>query len=490
LRRSRARRPWLMAAAASLVLGLAASLWFHARALGALGVAEQASARAQAINDFMNKDVLQSADVLRASTHKAVSMFDILQRASERARARFEGQPLTEASVRRQLGDIFLRMQYMTQADRQFARALELLEPAVPANDPELLAARFGAAQTAVGFFRPDEALQKLQTAERAAGPSVLAAGTELARRAARARVEVLMDAQRPQEALAAALRLVELADALAGSDDIALRFEARQRLGEVYLRLGDKARADALFAELGRPPYSEGGVGEVLLSRARLRQGRELINDGKLDEAEAVLSGVRDAMTRAFGPHELYAGGANMELIDVHATRGDFAKALVAARAAVEAFSTSLGEPHYYTLNAIVSLAAVELEVGDAAAALRRFEAVQPRAQADKNGAPLLAAIDFGRAKAMIALGRAGEALVLLGTVNAAMLAESSWGPRDFEWQLQAEKGRALIALGRRHEAQALLRGAMAGMETAGSYPWMIERYRGLQRETTASRR
>ncbi len=171
LRRSRARRPWLAAAAASLVIGLAASLWFHGRSLEALRVAEQASARAQAINDFMNKDVLQSADVLRASTHKAVSMFDILQRAAERAGARFAGQPRTEASVRRQLGDIFLRMQYMTQADRQFARALELLEPAVPANDTELLAARFGAAQTAVGFFRPDEALRKLALAENAAGP-------------------------------------------------------------------------------------------------------------------------------------------------------------------------------------------------------------------------------------------------------------------------------------------------------------------------------
>jgi eukaryotic-like serine/threonine-protein kinase len=490
LRRSRARRPWLVAAAASLVLGLAASLWSHARALDALHVAEQASLRAQAINDFMNKDVLLSADVLRASTHKTVSMLDILKRAAERAGARFEGQPRTEASVRRQLGDIFLRMQYMTQADREFARALELLAPAVPANDPELLAARFGAAQTAVGFFRPDEALRKLALAESAAGAALLDANTDLARRAARARVEVLMDAQRPQEALVAAQRLVTLADALAGSDDIAPRFEARQRLGEVYLRLGDKARADALFAELTRPPFSEGGVGEVLLSRARLRQGRELINEGRLAEAEAVLNGVRDTMTRAFGPHELYAGGANMELIDLHSTRGDFAQALIAARAAVEAFATSLGEQHYYTLNAIASLGAVELEVGDAAMALRRLEDAQPLARADKNGQPLLAAIDFGRAKAMTALGRADEALALLGTVDAAMLAESSWGPRDFEWQLQAEQARALIALGRRAEAQALLRSATAGMEKAGSYPWLLARYRALLGEQMALRR
>jgi eukaryotic-like serine/threonine-protein kinase len=479
LRRTRARRPWLAAAFASLVLGLGASLWFHGQSIDALAQAEQASARAQAINDFMNKDVLQSADVLRASTHKTVSMFDVLERASARATARFDQQPLTEASVRRQLGDIYLRMQYMQQADREFARALELLEPRVRADDAELLAARFGAAQTAVGFFRPDEAVRKLARAEDAAGRDALASTTDLARRAARARVEVMLDAQRPQEALAAAQRLVELSDALAGHDDIALRFEARQRLGEVHLRLGDKVRADALFAELARPPYSEGGVGDVLLSRARLRHGRELINEGRLDEAEAVLGGVRDAMTRAFGPHELYAGGANLELTDVYAARGDFAKALDAAQAAQAAFATSLGETHYMTQVASVNLAAVELETGQAARALEHFDQARPHVEGHPYGAPLAAGIQFGRAKAMTRLGRADEGLTLLETVDATLLAESSWGPRDFHAQLQAEKAHALAVLGRKDEAKPLLADAIREMEVAGSYPWLIDQTR-----------
>jgi hypothetical protein len=61
---------------------------------------------------------------------------------------------------------------------------------------------------------------------------------------------------------------------------------------------------------------------------------------------------------------------------------------------------------------------------------------------------------------------------------------------PRDFEWQLQAEKGRALLALGRRREAQDLLRSATDGMQQAGSYPWLLARYRNLLGETTALRR
>ena len=490
LQRSRARQPWVAAAFAGLGIGLAASLWFYAQAHEALHVAKQESARAQTINDFMNKDVLQSADVLRAKATKAVSMFDILQRASERASERFTGQPRTEASVRRQLGDIYLRMQYLSQAEAQFSRAIELLEPLVPANDEELLAARFASAQTSVGMFHPAEAMQKLEAAERAAGPAMLDAANELGRVAARARVEVLMDAQRPQDALAAAARLVTLSDALASGDDVAPRFEARQRLGEVYLRLGDKAKAETLFAELAKPPYADSGVGDVLQARARLRAGRERINEGQLDEAEKILVGVRDAMTRAFGPNELYAGGANLELIDLHATRGDFAKAAAAGRAALEAFSTSVGEHHYYTLNAITGLAGVELELGDAAQALARVRAIRPIAAANKDGAPMLAAIDFASAKALTSLGRPQEALPLLAGVNAEMLAESSWGPRDFQWQLQAEQGRALLAMGERQRGADLVRPAVAEMEKVGSYPWLIDRYRELLREPHLARR
>ncbi|WP_341890383.1 winged helix-turn-helix domain-containing protein [Variovorax sp. YR752] len=481
LQRSRARRPWVIAIVASLALGLMTSLWLQVRATDARQRAQAESARAEAVTEFLNKDVLQSADVLRASTQKTVSMFDILQRASERAGARFAGQPRTEAAVRRQLGDILLRLQYLAQAEREFARALELLEGTAPADDDEALAVRFGLAQTSVGLFRSAQALERLQAAEHAAGSVRLAGRTELARRAARARVDVLMDAQRPQEALTAAQRLVALSDALAGPDDIGMRFEARQRLGEVQLRLGDKASAEAVFAELKQAPFSDAGVGEALLARARLRAGREAINAGKLDEAEAILTGVRDAMTRAFGPNEMYAGGANFELTDIHIARGDLDKAAQTARAAAEAFATALGEQHFYTLNARANLAAVELDRGEAAEAMRQFDALRHLTAADRNAEALVAGIDFGRAKAMIQLGRAAQALALLDTVGAEQLAAASWGPQDFQWQIQAARARALLALGRRSEAIPLLREAISGMERASSYRWAIDRQRGL---------
>lgn len=482
-RRRRARRPWLVAAVAALAAGLAASLAFHARAVEALRVATHESTRAQAINDFMHHDVLQSADVLRASTDRVVTLFDVLERASTRAAARFAAQPRTEASVRRQLGDIYLRMQYLAQAEREFARAVDLLQASAPADDPELLAARFGAVQTSVGLFRPAEALQRLEDAEQAAGAALLAAQGDVARRAARARVDVLMDAQRAADALPAARRLVALSDALAGGADMSVRVEARQRLAEVHLRLGQQAEAQALLGELERPPFGAGGVADALFARSRLRQAREHINAGRLDEAEALLTRVRDAVTRSFSPSALYAGGANFELADVHLARGDFDQAQAAARAALHAFATALGERHLYTLNAQANLAALQLEDGQAAVALDALDALRPLAAADRNAVPLVAGIDFARARALLALGRAAEALALLDGISAEQLAAASWGPPDFEWQLRAERALALRALGRSAEAQGLLREAVAGLQAAGTYPWRLARYRARLR-------
>jgi eukaryotic-like serine/threonine-protein kinase len=482
LQKSRARRPWAAAAFTSLALGLVASLWFYSQTSAALRTAEQASARAQAINDFLHKDVLQSADVLRSGTSKTISMQDVLQRASERAAERFKGQARSEASVRRQLGDTYLHMHDLTRADQQFARAIDLLEPLVPADDAELLAVRFGLAQTSVGVFRPADALKKLSLAERASGPQVLAGNSELARLATRARLEVMMDAQQNKEALPVALRLVELSDQLAGAD-MSLRFESRQRLGELYLRLGDKPRADALLAEIMSPPYAENNVGDVLYARAKLRIGRERINEGRLGEAETLLTEVRDTMTRAFGPTEVYVGGANLELADLHQGRGQFAKAAAAAKAAATAFAASLGEDHSYTITAKANLGAIEVDLGEPASALRGLDETRPRASLIKDSAPLVSGIDFARAKALTDLGRPAEALAILATVNADLLAESSWGPRDFQWQLQAEKGRAMIAMGQRQQGLDLVRPATVAMAQLNSYPWLQQRYKELLR-------
>jgi eukaryotic-like serine/threonine-protein kinase len=480
LQRSRALRPWVSAAIASLSIGLLVSLWFISQASEARRQAQQASARAQAINDFLNKDVLQSPDVVRAAIHKPILMSDVLRRASQQVGERFKGQARTEASVRRQLGESYMRMVDMTSADRQFSKALTLLQPLVPANDPELLSIRFGLAQSAVGRFHPEDALMKLEAAERAAGALGMNGNGELALLAARTRVEVLMDAKKIKEALPSALRLVELSDTL-GNSDISVRFEARQRLCELYLLLDQKDKADVLLAEITQAPFNERSVGEVLYARAKLQLARERINQGQLTVALTLLTQVVDTLTRAFGPNEYHVGLANSELADLQMSRGEFASAATAARAALLALSASMGAEHHYVTITKANLAMIELELGHSADALRGLDEAALAFGNNRDSATVLAGINFARARALTDLGKPTQSLETLRNLNLELLSQSSWGPRDLEWQVQAEQGRAMIGLGQRKQGVAMLRRATAEMEKAKSHPWLLERYRSL---------
>jgi eukaryotic-like serine/threonine-protein kinase len=479
-RQTRARRPWVFALMASLGVGLAASLGFYAQAKSALLKAEQETARTQVINDFVNKDVLQSANVNLNGSTKIKTVFDVLQRASERASERFKGQPLTEASVRRELGEIFLRMNLITEADRQFSKAQMLLRPLVASNDPVLVATLFGSAQSWVGKFAPDESLKRLAIAELAAGPEILSAASDLAFLAARARVEVLMDAKQFKEALPTALRMVELSNNLPNAD-ISMRFEAKQALVDLYARLGDAEKTNLLLAEIMNPPYTETNVGEVLFSRGKLQKARELIEANKYAEAEVMLLQIRETLINAFGPTEFHVGIVSSDLASVQTELGKHELATQALKNALAAFTAAAGEKHPFVAITKANLGLNEIDLNQYESGLRHLEEVRPQVEKMSAAEQLLANIDFARAKAMTYLGRGAESLEILNSLKAEKIAEGNWGPKDQVWRLQAEKGRAMIAVGQTQNGRALLAGAVDELVKLGTAPNLLADYQKL---------
>ncbi len=471
----RSRRPWVIAAFVCLVCGLVVSLWLGARANTAMRKAEAESVRARTINDFMNKDVLQSADVNRAGSIKALSMSDVLARASTRASERFKGQPQTEASVRRQLGEIYLRIASAGAAADEFRKAIALLQALVGAGDAELLASRFGLVQALSMSYFAQDAAPMLVAAERDAGAVLLAGNTELAVLARRARLENLLELQQNKAALPVALALVSATDAWPGAD-LPDRFEARQKLAEVYLRLDDASHADAVLAELLKPPYDAKSVGEVTVARARLNLAKVLMEKDRNPEAQTILLQVRDTLTAALGPTAPLVGHANYMLGDIYITAGNFVAAGAALGLAQTAFAAALGPEHGHTVSVATNFFIVELTQGHAAAALKGFDALRPWYVAKGHAAD---GIDFYRASALNDLGRPAEALAILDTLSAQRLAALSWSVDDWRWHIQAERGRVLLALGRKAEGRNLMRTAIAEMQKLGSSEWKLAHYR-----------
>ncbi len=128
------------AVAISLLAGLAATTAMYLKADEARlseqaqrSVAETKSATAQAINDFLTQDILVSANPWDGQGRQ-VKVATVLERASEKVRSRFEGQPQVEAAVQATLGESFRSLGLFKEAQPHYDRAVEL-QKALPGDD-------------------------------------------------------------------------------------------------------------------------------------------------------------------------------------------------------------------------------------------------------------------------------------------------------------------------------------------------------------------
>jgi tetratricopeptide (TPR) repeat protein len=87
--------------------------------------AERQAAIAQAVNDFLNKDLLSAVDPNRLQG-RDVTVLDVLEKASGAIEGRFEDEPLVEAAIRLTLGDTYMSLGQYDLAEPHLQRALAI----------------------------------------------------------------------------------------------------------------------------------------------------------------------------------------------------------------------------------------------------------------------------------------------------------------------------------------------------------------------------
>lgn len=475
LERSRTRRPWMLAATATLVLGLGVSTWMYSRARQALAVAEQQTARAQAINTFLTQDVLKSADITRAGSTRPVPMPEVVQRAADKAEKRFVGQPETEASVRVELAQILQNMSALEASETQWRRAEALGEGLWPANDERLLGIRFGLARVLVIRSRFDDARALLARAEADAGPEHLQGTSQVAYLSERARFALLSMTQQAEAAVPHGERALALADRL-HAGDLALRGSLRREVADNLFRLGRYEPARKLLNEVLNPPYTAAETGEISLARARIQMARVQVALGENDEAEAMLIAARDLLIQTLGPNDYVAAVARSELANLYTTTERLAEAEVQTSLAYESLRQSVGPDHQATRMIGLNLAMARLYAGQPGDALKQLETGRPWFVGKFGGAtaPTVQSIDFHRAQALTSLGEPARALALLQGLDAKALEQASPAP-GWAAKLAGERGRALVLAGRTTEGQAMLREAIAELGKLPGNGWVI---------------
>lgn len=475
--RRRTRRPWVFAAIASLVVGIAASLWLYRQASLSLVQAREQEAKARAISDFLTKDVLQSADVTNLGSKKTLLVNDMLERASRSAQTRFGGLPEIEGQMRLVLGELYYKISSLKEAEAEFRKARELF--AAPPQGPSIAQyqAQYDHARALATLSKLDEAKSVLEEADRAVAQSPFVASKPLALAAASARVTVYQGRQQYTEAIKVGDELMTLTDQLTPGD-LAARFAARRLLASLLMREDKREEAEVLLREIMSEPYAPSTVGPILYARGQIMMARLLMMQKDRDGALRVQQSARTTLVERLGSDEIDVANVTDEIARSYLERGMFDDARREYVEAHRILRLRAGENFRGTRNAQLNIALVDLAAQRPAQALEAMDDLRPWFVANTGGerSPATQTVDLYRLRAMLDHSDVRRAEALLPTLDPKLLNRAQ--ANDYELMLSAERGRLLILKGKIAEGAALVRPALEVMKTEKMSPHFMARY------------
>ena len=326
-----------------------------ARAEKAERLAEQRRAEAQAVTDFLNKDILRSVQLALTEGSEVTGrhVFDI---ASENIDRRFEGEPLVEASIRQTLGLIYFGLGEYRPAESHLTRAVEIRRGLLGEDDPYTLRSMNSLGWLYAKQLRYDQAeplfIKGLATSRRALGeehPETLAYMGDLA---------VVYAAQGQREkAEQLYIETLELSRPILGQEHPDV-LDCMQDLAGMYATQGRNEEAKPLLLKVLN--VRRRTLGEEHLKTLRSMHTLAwtyMINEGRYEEAEPLLIKVLDTRRRKLGerhPDTLLSMRALGYLCMLEA-RYDEAETLYAK--ALKISRGLLGEEHRDTLKSMGNL-------------------------------------------------------------------------------------------------------------------------------------
>jgi eukaryotic-like serine/threonine-protein kinase len=140
---ARRHKALVISAAAVLVVvvaGVVASTWEAVQARRAEARARRESAIAQAVNDFLQNDLLGQASAFnQAKPDPNITVRTVLDRAAQGIRGKFEKQPEVDAAIRDTIGNTYDQLGLYPEAEKQLEPALELSRRALGPDNPQTL---------------------------------------------------------------------------------------------------------------------------------------------------------------------------------------------------------------------------------------------------------------------------------------------------------------------------------------------------------------
>jgi eukaryotic-like serine/threonine-protein kinase len=139
-RRNKALVTGVAAVFVVLVAGVVASTWEAVKARRAEAQAKQQSAIAQAVNDFLQNDLLGQASAYNQSKPDPnITVRTVLDQAAQRIQGKFDKQPEVEAAIRNTIGTTYTDLGLYPEAAKQLEAAVDLRRRVLGREHPETL---------------------------------------------------------------------------------------------------------------------------------------------------------------------------------------------------------------------------------------------------------------------------------------------------------------------------------------------------------------
>jgi serine/threonine protein kinase/DNA-binding winged helix-turn-helix (wHTH) protein len=474
LQRSRARRPWIIAAFAMLVVGLSISLVSYWRATVARRNAEAAAIQIAAINRFLNDDLLSSADPTGPGRVSDPTMRQVLALATGKIESQLAQAPLAKAAIYNTLGNAYAGLGDYASAEAQLRRAIVLLT--TNGIDPELLArSEYGLVGVLIYRSKFQEAKTVLDQADHDAG-ELLSRPTLLAVQAHSTRGDLDDDQSLEDEALVQ----YETADQLrqvAAPSDVTLLFKVRLKLTNAYIAARRFTDAEAAARPLLGPEFTVERVGIAQWAKARELVAEVLSNTHNYPVAiqldREAIQGLRDRL----GEKHFFFGFALSELASVYVDSGQPAEALPLMRQCYEITKDVMGVDSQNAVLARANLGILESQLGRANEGIADMVATRTKlATMFGEDNPEKEFVDYYLATSLNQTGRQAEAWSLVSTLSVDSLSRSGEGGLDWQQRIDGLKGQILLRQGRKADAIALLAPAVAKLEADHLQGWIVD--------------
>lgn len=362
LERARARRPWLMATAAALALGIAASAWLYVQALAAERAARENAAIADAVNRFFNQDVLGAASPYAQSGSDEPTVREAIDGAVARIDERLRDQPIVEATVRMTIGQVYGEAMQIGKAIEQERRAVALFERYLGLADPRTQQARYRLATDLTDDSRFDEAKALIDSTDAVRSRRGLAdPETTLLSHRASCYWHIWREQYDAGEASCAGVVATQLA--LAPRDHNAL-IKARANLAVLHSRAGRVLQAEEQFEKIEADFTALGDRDSPTRLRFHYLHGMNLLALGRHAEAAAALEAAHRGSVAALGADNPHTLEVEMGLAELHIARAQPARAVPLLQHAHAAYARQLGEDNHYTVEARRALEAASCAV------------------------------------------------------------------------------------------------------------------------------